>query len=132
MDNGAVCGQRTVAFAVLYFVLGFCVYMKLLVSIKQITDFLTGMGLLQKSVSLVSLVSTILLPVYYIIKWMLLFAYFFIRVGLTIFVTVSTGLVIMKVIRGKNHKKLMLGSIFTFYCLILQVLFTYATQMILI
>jgi hypothetical protein len=53
-------------------------------------------------------------------------------VGLTIFVTVSTGLVIMKVIRGKNHKKLMLGSIFTFYCLILQVLFTYATQMILI
>ncbi len=127
-----MCGQRTVAFAVLYFVLGFCVYMKLLVSIKQITDFLTGMGLLQKSVSLVSLVSKIFLPVYYIIKWMLLFTYFFIRMGLTIFVTVSTGLVIMKVIRGKNHKKLMLGSIFAFYCLILQVLFTYATQMILI
>ena len=47
VDNGAVCGQRRIAFSLLYFVLGLCIYIKVLLSLKQITDHLTSLGWLR-------------------------------------------------------------------------------------
>lgn len=132
MDNGAVCGERTVAFMMIYFVLGLGLYLKVLMSTTVITDYLAKIGIIQSSASLTSgIFWSVITAFYHIITCIFFLIYFFIRIGTIISVTFATSFVIVIVIKARFHSWALLAILFFVYIIILQAIFINANQMLL-